>query len=612
MSTVTLRKLLLTAAAGTVLAADAWAAGLPTGLGVDEAEEKKLGASVEALVKQLDSEKPDYKKMLVEIAAARKVTLELVAKVKKREKAEAPDTPKLPAKTPLVVYGKATPAEARKLLEEQLDYYVRSAQGLLGGNVKYLREWTGRSAYRKPQRRMGSMVEILREAARTALLLSRPAEEVRVKKGQQLFADDFSKGAGNWLAYGQCVTKNEGDAFRLKDEKVAHPDAMMWTKRQFGGDFLAEFTFIPHTEGTRAGALFTICGLPRPGKKLGVCVGRTMNTYNYGIDGYHFSMHRGNTGLGNVRRVGPGLKLLMSGKDPCPTPGKAYRVAIGKVGPTIFLVVDGRTIHQYLDAATHGPVLTKGHIGLRHWAGLDASYKDFRVYRLVREGGKKVSTLIEPQGKVLFEEKFENLKNWRHEGAGDMILDKKEKNTLRLQIVGSSQGKAGAQAFCVKDFPDHIAVEYEIKLLTKKGLVLSFVAIKGAKGEDMFDPEMPKREGIFNDYVRNPRLRSYHVSISRYGDKGVHTGVSNFRRNPGLEMMAQGPDLCKEIGKWYRVRLVKDGAHLQLGVNGKLAVEFTDPLTLETPVPDAGKVGFRAIGAEVRALIRNFRVVALK
>ena len=92
----------------------------------------------------------------------------------------------------------------------------------------------------------------------------------------------------------------------------------------------------------------------------------------------------------------------------------------------------------------------------------------------------------------------------------------------------------------------------------------------------------------------------------------MHTGVSNWRRNPGLNLMGQGPDLCKEIGKWYRVRVVKDGARLQLGVNGRLAHEFTDPLTLETPVPDAGKVGFRSIGAEVRALIRSFRVVALK
>jgi hypothetical protein len=74
----------------------------------------------------------------------------------------------------------------------------------------------------------------------------------------------------------------------------------------------------------------------------------------------------------------------MSGKDPCPKPGQAYHVAIGKVGPTIFLVVDGKLFHQYFDSAVHGPALGRGHIGLRHWAGLDASYKKFSVHSLVR------------------------------------------------------------------------------------------------------------------------------------------------------------------------------------------------------------------------------------
>ena len=365
------------------------AAGLPRGLGTDEAKEKELAASLDKLVEMLEAKEPDYEAMGTEIAAARKLALELLAAQRTQDKADEPDVPKVPAPSAVVVYEGTKSDAVLKLWREQLDFYVRSGHGLMNGEAKYLREWTGRGGFRKPQRRIRSMTETLREAAKMALLLSRDKKEIRVKKGEQLFADDFAKGAGKWLPYGQCVTRNEGDAFRMKDEKRRHPDAMMWTKQQFDGDFLAEFTFIPHTVGTSAGALFTICGLPKKGKTLAVCVGSSMNTYNYGINGYHFSMHRGTTGLGNVRRVGPGLKLLMSGEDPCPTPGKAYRVAIGKVGPTIFLVVDGKLIHSYTDAATHGPLLTKGHIGIRHWAGLDASYKDFRVYRLIAADAKR-------------------------------------------------------------------------------------------------------------------------------------------------------------------------------------------------------------------------------
>ncbi len=275
------------------------------------------------------------------------------------------------------------------------------------------------------------------------------------------------------------------------------------------------------------------------------------------------------------------------------------------------LVVDGKLIHSYYDASTYGPVLEIGHIGLRHWGGMDASYRDFRVYQLVAaEEGRSMP--IEPAGKVLFEDKFENLTNWRHEGGGRMVLDGSQPGTMRLECVGSRQGGVGAHAFCLRDFPDGIAIEYDIKVLTKNGLVITFFAMKGLEGEDMFSPDLPQREGYFAEYARESKLRSYHVSISRYGDEGEHTGVSNWRRNPGLHLMGDGPDLCKEINNWYRVRIVKDGKHCQLGVNGTLAHEFTDPDELDTPLPDSGKVGFRAIGAEVRALIRNFSVRLLR
>lgn len=219
---------------------------------------------------------------------------------------------------------------------------------------------------------------------------------------------------------------------------------------------------------------------------------------------------------------------------------------------------------------------------------------------------------LEPHGQVLYEEPFANLDNWHHEGQGELRLDADEPSTLRLEIVGSKQGAEGSMAFCRTDFPDHIALEYDLKVLTPNGLVITFVAMQGLHGEDMIR-DLPGRTGIFADYVgRDAKLKSYHVSVSRYDDRGVHTGVSNWRRNPGLNLMAQGPDLCQEIGQWYRIRIVKDGPTVQLQVNGEVAHGFVDPQTLESPLPTAGKIGFRAIGSEVKALVRNLRVVALR
>lgn len=213
---------------------------------------------------------------------------------------------------------------------------------------------------------------------------------------------------------------------------------------------------------------------------------------------------------------------------------------------------------------------------------------------------------------MLYETDFSDaaLTDWYHEGGGEMRLE--EPGVMRIEIIGSKQGGAGCQAFCRRTFPDRIVVEYDLKILTRNGLVITFLGMAGLNDEDFIDGGLQPREGVFKDYTgKDAAVKSYHVSVSRYNDKGEHTGVSNWRRNPGLHLVGQGEDFCRESGRWYRVRLVKDGPHCELHVDGRLAHQFTDPQTLTTPLPTSGKVGFRAIGANVQALIRNFRVSAL-
>ncbi len=224
-------------------------------------------------------------------------------------------------------------------------------------------------------------------------------------------------------------------------------------------------------------------------------------------------------------------------------------------------------------------------------------------------GRTDIPPLLRPKGRVLFQDAFDNLRHWAHEGRGE--LTQPEPHVMQLNCVGSRQGRAGCMAFCRVDFPDDICIEYDLRVLTTNGLVITFVAAQGRRGEDMLT-ELPKREGIFADYVYSPRLRCYHVSVSRYNDKGEHTGVSNWRRNPGLFLMAQQPDLCKEPRRWRHIAIVKKGPLLQMAVDGRLAGGFVDPDEIPEPLPSAGKVGFRAIGSEVLAQVKNFKVTALK
>ena len=227
----------------------------------------------------------------------------------------------------------------------------------------------------------------------------------------------------------------------------------------------------------------------------------------------------------------------------------------------------------------------------------------------VKTWGKALTEPIEvTTGRLLFADHFDSLAAWRHEGIGS--LQQPEPGVLQLNCVGSAQGNVGSMAFCSVDFPDSIQVEYDLRVLTTNGLLLNFIAYQGRNGEDMLR-DLPPRQGVFADYVFNPRLRGYHVSLSRYDDTGSHTGVSNWRRNPGLFLMAQQPDLCKTPQRWYRVQIIKLGGLLQMRVDGRFAGGFVDAGEIPEPLPRAGKIGFRAIGKEVQVQIRNFSVYAV-
>jgi hypothetical protein len=210
---------------------------------------------------------------------------------------------------------------------------------------------------------------------------------------------------------------------------------------------------------------------------------------------------------------------------------------------------------------------------------------------------------------MLLDEPFHNLDRWHLEGltAGVSLQD----GGLRLACEGSRQGYEGVMAFTKQDFPDHLAIDYDLLVEHRNGLLITFVAMQGLNGEDAI-AGVPVRTGVFDDYVgAKATTRSYHVSICRYDDQGNHTGVSNWRRNPGLHLMTSGEDLCREIGKPYHVRITKSGPNLAVHVDGKPGANVVDPQTLPGPIPTVGKIGFRAIGSRAVFRVSNLKVAAL-
>jgi hypothetical protein len=217
---------------------------------------------------------------------------------------------------------------------------------------------------------------------------------------------------------------------------------------------------------------------------------------------------------------------------------------------------------------------------------------------------------IVPQGERIFMENFNDLNQWHLEGhTGGVSLV--EGGWLRLDCSGSQQGGVGVHAFLRKDMPDNICLEYDLFTEEKNGLLLTFLGLKGIDGEDGITG-VPKREGRFIDYTgKEASTKSYHISLSRYNDEGIHTGVSNWRRNPGLNLVGQGKDPCEKIGRIYRVAIIKQGRLCQLQVDGKVISGFIDDAEDENLIPKDGKIGFRAIGAHAVVRIGNFKVTAL-
>ncbi|MFO7899972.1 MAG: hypothetical protein R6V58_13040 [Planctomycetota bacterium] len=372
-------------------------AGPGPGMGLDEKAEKKLEAATKKILEMLKDKEPDYRQIAADVARARKTANALRAMKEKTEPAPV-DTPQLPRKAPVVCLKGVRADSVRARWKEQLWLRVKSVYEMLSGEtVSKLPKWGEAISLdwrqkRDRTNRAKPTATAMREAHVFALLLAREPNVIRVTRGDVLFEDDFSEGADKWHLYGPCVTtRPKGGGLRRKNKRARHADTMIWTKPEFDGNFLFEFTYIANKGGRGPGTLFAICGRPvKKGTDLSVSCGETMGTYNHGVHAYHFSMHRGETNICNGRKVGTGLHLIGSRTpDPCPDENTPYRIAIGKWDDLVFCLADGKLQHVYYDAGTFGPALDGGSCGMRNWGGADATFQDVKVYRLVERDAAK-------------------------------------------------------------------------------------------------------------------------------------------------------------------------------------------------------------------------------
>jgi hypothetical protein len=148
--------------------------------------------------------------------------------------------------------------------------------------------------------------------------------------------------------------------------------------------------------------------------------------------------------------------------------------------------------------------------------------------------------------------------------------------------------------WCPQDFPASFIAEWEVQNLdTSKGLVIVFFAARGTRGEDIFDPAMPKRDGTFK-YYNKGAIGCYHISYYSNNPKNPDRGDSHLRKDPPDLLLTSGREgIATGSSSIHQVRLVKDQGHITMYIDGDIIIDYTDDGKKYGPAYTSGKIGFR-------------------
>jgi hypothetical protein len=223
------------------------------------------------------------------------------------------------------------------------------------------------------------------------------------------------------------------------------------------------------------------------------------------------------------------------------------------------------------------------------------------------------------KGKLLYSSKMNNeaaMKDWVLEGPAKITF-KDEMMIMRSLIPNPPDVSTGHfNYWCPMDFPGNFIVEWEFKPLKEQGLTHLFFAAKGKKGENLFDPSLPERDGHYRQY-HDGAVDNYYVIY--YSNRKLlrTTNIARSHLNKAAKLrtltygqiaITPGPDAIK----FHRLRVIKDGGHIQLLVNDKVYLDTIDTGDERWgPILRNGKIGFRQM-AVTEAAYRNFKVWELR
>lgn len=212
------------------------------------------------------------------------------------------------------------------------------------------------------------------------------------------------------------------------------------------------------------------------------------------------------------------------------------------------------------------------------------------------------------KGKLIYENAMSDssaMKGWVMEGPGVLkFIDG------WMQMYAPDK-KWDHVLWCPKVFPASFIAEWDVTNLGDEGLAIVFFAATGDRGQSIFDPELPKRDGTFR-YYNKGRMHCYHISYYADNPKLPDRGDSRLRKDPGAILLKTGtPGIPVGSHSAYHVRLVKEGGRISMYVNGALIIEGADDGRSHGPVYGAGRLGFRQMRWSFLAY-RDFKVWEIK
>jgi len=218
------------------------------------------------------------------------------------------------------------------------------------------------------------------------------------------------------------------------------------------------------------------------------------------------------------------------------------------------------------------------------------------------------------RGELIYENKLDTeqaIAGWRMEGPGVVRFDG---GWMHMESAEpDTEGNTGHIVhWCDRDFPADFLAEFEIQPESEHGLTILFFCAKGCNGEDIFDPSLKERNGVFAQYTGSD-INCYHVSYyANTPGSGRGRSTSNLRKNSGFWLVDQGPiGINPGSRAVHKISVLKHGARIELAVDARRVIRWFDPGDRYAAVLGEGKIGFRQM-KWMQARYRDFRVYSVK